>query len=903
MSDRAGRPSGSEVRDAIRAFYAQLLDLYPKRFRDRYRVDLLQAFDDRRSEARFVGTWGGIRLVLFLLRDFVTSIPMAHAGNRHTGIDGIMSDLMHDLRFSVRMLVKNPMFTVAAVVTLALGIGLNAATFSAVRGILLRPLSGAASPDELVQIYRVWPGITYGSNSIPHYQDVRDRSTDVFESVASWSFAPMSLSADGRSERILGTVASANFFQTYGAIPVLGRAFIPGEEDVGPGAHAVTVLGHGFWQTRFGGDPSVLGSTILLNGQPFEIVGIAPPDFKGPMLVTDVPLYVPIMMLNQIEPGSNLLETRTSNSFNAIGRLREGQTLESAQQRMDAMLVQLKEEYPEAYGNQGGTTLVPQNEAGIHPSFGSAQMGMSTVMMAVVGLLLLIACVNVANLFLARARDRKREMGIRLSLGAGRGRIIRQLLTESLMFSALAGVAGLGLAYLATGMLHNVRLPIDGPFNLDVELDASVLWFTALISMAAGIVFGMAPALEATKPETVSAVKGETNGKLGRSRMSSALVVTQMALSLLLLISSGLFLRSLQGATQIDPGFEDPANLVMASLDPGLQGYDEPRTRAFFDRIQDEIRALPEVTSVAMTNSVPLGFSNADRSIDIPGYEFAEGERNSLFYAYVAEGYLETMGIELLEGRTYTRADDAEAPPVIIVNKRFADRFWPNESAIGQVVVTAGEDREVIGVVETGKYSSLGEAPAEFMYLSYHARYRSDMTLVARTPGDPQTVLAAMRNIVRNADADMPLYDVRSMEDHMGIALLPARLGGSVLGIFGVLGLLLAGVGIYGVMAYSVSQRSRELGIRVALGASRESVLKLVVGEGMKLALVGTLIGLVGAFGAAQLVSGLLYNVQALDPVAFVAVPLLLISVAAFAVYIPARRAARVDPIRAMKSD
>jgi predicted permease len=888
--------------DTIRAFYAQLLDLYPKGFRDRYRADLLQAFDDRRSETCFVSTWGGIRLVLFLLRDFVTSIPMAHAENRYTGVDRMMNDLMHDLRFSVRMLLKNPMFTVAAVVTLALGIGLNAATFSAVRGILLRPLSGAASPEELVQIYRVWPGITYGSNSIPHYQDVRDRSAEVFESVASWTFAPMSLSADGRSERILGTVASANFFQTYGAVPVLGRAFIPGEEDVGPGAHAVTVLGHGFWQTRFGGNRNVLGSTILLNGQPFEIVGIAPPDFKGPMMVTDVPLYVPIMMMNQIGPGSNLLEARTSNSFNTIGRLREGQTIENAQQRMDAMLLQLREEYPEAYDSQVGTTLVSQNEAGIHPRFGSAQMGMSTVLMVVVGLLLLITCVNVANLFLARARDRKREMGIRLSLGAGRGRIIRQLLTESLMFSALAGVAGLGLAYLATGILHNVRLPIDGPFNLDVELDSSVLWFTALISVAAGIVFGMAPALEATKPETVSAVKGETNGKLGRSRMSSALVVTQMALSLLLLISSGLFLRSLQGATQIDPGFEDPANLVMASLDPGLQGYDETRAREFFDRVQDAIRALPEVTSVAMTNSIPLGFGNADRSISIPGYHFAEGERNSLMYAYVAEGYLETMGIELLQGRSYTRADDAEPPP-LIVNKRFADRFWPNESAVGKVVVTAGEDREVIGVVETGKYRSLGEAPLEFMYLSYHASYRSDMTLVARTPGDPQAVLAAMRNIVRSADTDMPLYDVRSMEDHMGIAPLPARLGGSVLGIFGVLGLLLAGVGIYGVMAYSVSQRSRELGIRVALGASRQSVLKLVVGEGMKLALVGTFIGLVAAFGAAQLVSGLLYNVQALDPVAFFGVPLLLVSVAAFAVYIPARRAAGVDPIRAMKAD
>ncbi len=894
----------SQGRDAIRAFYRRLVGLYPRHFRDQFADDLLQAFDDRRSERRFAGTWGGVRLVLFLLRDFVTSVPMAqqpHDGTR--GVERIMGDFFRDIRFSARMLIKNPMFTLAAVTTLALGIGLNAATFSAVHGILLRPLPGAEDPEELVQLFREYPGIEFGSNSIPHYQDIRDRSSEVFENVAAYYFNPMSLSADGRSERIIGMLVSANFFQTYGAEPVLGRAFIPGEEDRDPGAHPVAILGHGFWQTRFAGDPGVIGTTMLLNGHSFEVVGVAPSDFPGPVTFAAIPVYVPLMMQREMEPGSNRLENRGNNNMTAIGRLHDGQTVERAQQVFESILLQLREEYPDHYGRQSSTRMVLQSEAGIHPSLGSAQMGMSSVMMAVVALLLLIACVNVANLFLARARDRRREMGVRLSLGAGRRRIVQQLLTESLLFSALAGVAGLALASVTTSLLANVQLPIDGPWAFNVEMDSTVLWFTLAVSVGAGVLFGMVPALQAARPDMVSALKGEAGEGGGRSRVSSILVILQMALSLLLLISSGLFLRSLQGATEIDPGFDEPENIVMASLDPGLQGYDEASAEAFLDRVTEDIGALPEVTNVALTSNLPLGLGSSDRGVGIPGYEFAENEPRNIHYQYVGEGYLETMGIELVEGRTYTRADDGESAPVIVVNKRFADRFWPNESAIGKIVQTGGAERQVIGVVETGKYSSLGEDPTEFMYLSYRALFRSEMVIVARTPSDPQAVLRQMRNIVLNADPDMPVYDVRTMEDHMGIALLPARLGGSVLGLFGLLGLALAAVGIYGVMAYSVSQRKREIGIRVAMGADRSAVIKLVLGEGMKLAIIGTVLGLFGAFGAAQLVKGLLYNVQAIDPVAFIGVPVLLLGVAAIAVYLPARRAAGAEPMRALKAD
>jgi predicted permease len=520
-----------------------------------------------------------------------------------------------------------------------------------------------------------------------------------------------------------------------------------------------------------------------------------------------------------------------------------------------------------------------------------------------VALLLLIACVNVANLFLARARDRRREMGIRLSLGAARGRLVQQLLTESLLFSVVAGVAGLGLAKVATSLLGNFRPPIDGPFDMSVEMDSTVLLFTAVVSLAAGLVFGMAPALQAANPNTVSAIKGETEGPASRSRVSSSLVVAQMALSLLLLMSSGLFLRSLQSATDIDPGFDEPRSLVTLSVDPALQGYDEARAKEFWDRLLEDVEAMPDVRLAGLAWTLPLGLSSSDRGVEIPGYEFADGERTSLKYTWVSEGFLETMGIGLVEGRTFTRLDDDEAAPVVIVNERFAQRFWPGESALGQIVTTAGEDREVVGVVETGKYSSLGEDPTEFMYLPNREAFHSDLTVVARASGDPRVVLTRVQELVRAADPDMPVYDVRSMEDHMGIALLPARLGGSVLGIFGLLGLVLAAVGIYGVMAYSVSQRTRELGIRVAMGADRRTVLRLVLGEGLKLALIGTALGIVGAFGAARLVQGLLYDVSAFDPVAFGGVPLVLLMVATLAVYLPARRAASVDPMRALKSD
>ncbi|MEM1180186.1 MAG: ABC transporter permease [Acidobacteriota bacterium] len=810
--------------------------------------------------------------------------------------------LIHDVRFSLRMLAKSPLFSGAAIATLALGIGLNSATFSAVHGLLIRPPGGVSNPDELVQVYRKWPGLDYGASSIPHYRDVRDRGGEAFESTAAWTSAPVALSVDGRNERIMGVLASANLFQTLGVEPEIGRVFIPGEEDRDPGAHPVAVLGHSFWRTRFGADLSILGRELTLNGRSFEVVGVAPPEFKGPMPAVDIPIYVPIMMQREVMPGKDLLENRDQSPMVVVARLRPDRTAVQAEAVMDSLLAELLAEFPDAYRGQLGTTLITLSEAGLHPSFRHGALGLGAVLMGVVTLLLAIACLNVANLFLARAGERRREMGIRLSLGAGRRSILRQLLTESLLFSLLAGALGVGLAHAVTTALAAIELPVDGPFAFGIGVDATVLLFTLAVSVLAGLVFGLAPALQAAGTDLIASMKRGSDGGVAQRRTGRALVVFQVALSLVLLVGSGLFVRALGAATELDPGLAEPSQLVMASLDPGLQGYGPARTQDFYDRLIAKLESRSDVVAAALTNSVPLGFHLLSQEVEIPGHTFAEGERSKLYYAAVSEGYFDTAGIELLAGRTFARTDDAAGPPVL-VNRRFADRFWPDGPALGSVVRTAGRDRRVIGIVETGKYRSLGEDPTEYFYLPRRELSPASATLLVRTLAGPAAVFAGVRASVRSLDPEIPLFDVRTVEDHLGLALLPARIGGAVLGLFGLLGLVLAGLGIYGVMAYAVVRRRREIGVRVALGAGRGQVIGLVLGDGLRLVAIGVGIGLVGAAAAARLVRGMLYTVHPVDPIVFGAVSAALVAFAALAVYLPARRAAAADPIRALSAD
>ena len=799
------------------------------------------------------------------------------------------------------MLVKNPVFTTAAVLTLALGIGLNAAVFSAVYTTLFRSLPEVRNDDELVQLYRSWPGdMLYGSNSIPHYQDLRDRVDAFAGNVAAWTFLPMSLSADGQNERVMGNMVSANFFDVLGAPPTLGRGFLP-DEAAEPGAHPVVVLGYSFWQTRFGSDPTVVGRALIVNGRAWTVIGVARKGFKGAMPLVDPPLYAPLMMQRELIPGIDLIEARDNNWMNVVARLAPGVTLDQARLRLDAFVQQLRNELPEHY-EESGIHMVPQRKAGLHPMLRSAQIGMSGLSMAVVALLLLIACINVANLFLARAGERRKEIAIRLSLGATRSQVVTQLLTESVLFAVIAGGMGILLAYGAIRVANSLTLPLDFQVDFGLTLDRTVLGFTAAVSLLTGVVFGLAPALQASRPEMVSALKGEVSLEPGgRNRLMRTLVVAQTALSILLLISSGLFLRGLRTATLVDKGF-DEANLLLASVDPGLQGYDRERTEVFYRELNMGLQSLPGVEAVGFGRQVPLSLSNSDRGVDIPGYEPAADENMSIRYNIITPGYFTAMGIPVLDGRAFREDDNRDGMPVLIVNQHFAERFWPGQSAIGRTVRTAGQDRQVVGVVPTGKYFSLGEEPQDFMYLTQAQVWSYPMTVHLRTRGNPDSFAPLVLQEVERLDPSMPVADLRTMASQLGVSLFPARLGGVALGIFGLLGMVLAAVGVYGVMAYSVSQRTREIGIRVALGADREDVIGMVVRKGMTMVAIGTGVGLVASLGASRLMAGLIYGVSTADPVTFVAVPGTLCLVALIATLLPARRAASVHPMAALRS-
>jgi putative ABC transport system permease protein len=811
-----------------------------------------------------------------------------------------MSDVLHDLRYAVRILLKNPVFTGAAVLTLALGIGLNTAVFSIVHGTLLKPLPGVESPDELVQLYRSWPGLQYGSYSIPHFISVREQNS-AFSEVAAFNIMPISLAnAEGGSEMALGSLASANYFKTLGVKAALGRMF-RSDEDVGPGAHSVVVMGHSTWATRFGADPAIIGRSVSLNGHSYEVVGVAPEGFRGTLPIIDPGFWIPMMMQEQAMPNApNLIEARGSSFMMSVARLRPGVTVEQARENMSAVLSGLREAYPDSYEDETAT-LVLQSEAGLSPQFRSAQVGLSTVIMVVVGLLLLIACLNVANLFLARARERRQEMGIRISLGAARGRIIQQLLTESFVFAVVSGAAGIGLAYLAIGAANRAQLPTPFPVVFGFSLDAPVLVFAAGVSLLTGVLFGLVPALQASRAETVTALKGGGKGAVG-ARTSNVLVVVQMALSLVLLIGAGLFLGNMRGAMSIEKGFKSE-NLVLAMLDPSLIGYDEVRSSDFYDRLVERVTGLPGVRAVGLGQNLPLGFQNQQRGVEVPGYEPAADERMSIDFNIVGPGYFEAMGVPLKEGRVFDLRDDEAGAPVMIINEALAQRFFPGESALGKVIRVGDEDREVVGITQTGKYSSLGEEPLGYMYLSHPQFFRADMTLHVRTAGDPNALIAPLRSVIEALDPEMPLFSLQTMDSHLGLTLLPSRVGGMTLGAFGVLGLILAAVGIYGVMAYSVVQRRREISIRVALGADQSAVSGMVVKKGMKLAGTGVAVGMAISLGTASFVKSLLYTGEAIDLPTFTVVPIALGLVALLATYIPARRAATMEPMSVLRTD
>jgi putative ABC transport system permease protein len=817
-----------------------------------------------------------------------------------------MDTLRQDLRQAVRLLVKHPGFTLVAVMSLALGIGANTAIFSLVNALLLRPMP-VARPSEIVSVFTSdFSGPLYGASSYPDYLDFR--RVDALSGLAAWAPTPVALAqGSGQSQRLFAEAVSANYFDVLGVRPLMGRGFAP-EEDSGP--HAVAVIAHGLWQRAFGSDPGVIGRSVTLNGTPFQVVGVAPPEYVGAMRGLAMDLWIPLSMQDVARTGRTGLTNRGNRGVFLTGRLAPKADLAGAQARFDSLAAALHRDYPQNWTDvqQRGRriTLVSESGGRVFPEVRGPVLGFMALLMTVVGLVLLIACANLANLLLARASTRRREIGIRVALGAGRAALIRQLLTESVLLSLLGGAAGgLGAAWTADA-LSTFRPPLPVPVVLDLTLDLRVLAFAVLVSVATGVFFGLAPALAATRSDVVSALKDDGAGTgtgPQRSRLRSVLVVGQVSVALLLLVGSGLFVRSLRNAHTIDPGFE-PGGLAMASVDLVLGGYKEEAGRAFYVRALEQVRTLPGVVAATFVKDAPLGLGGSRRGLRIEGYTPRPNEDMEVALTSVGPGYFETMRIPLRRGRTFTADDLPGTPLAAIVNEAFVRRYLGGQEAIGRRLRLRGPDApatEIVGVVRDGKYRTLGEEARPFVYLPLFQDYVGEATLIARTEGSPAAVAALLQRRLVDIDPRIPVFDVKTMDEHLRFTLLPARLAASVLGLFGLVALLLSGLGLYGVMSYLVSQRSREMGIRIALGARPEDVVRLVVGQGMRLTLFGMIGGIGAALGVTHLVAGLLYGISPTDPWTFAAVTSVLAAVALLACLLPARRAAAVDPNVALR--
>ena len=842
-------------------------------------------------------------------------------GVRHPGASGrprrpagraevrMIEWLRRDLRYGVRQLLRSPGFAVAAVLTLALGVGANTIMFSMVNGLLLRPLP-VASPDRVVALYAtdLRKG-NAGNLSYPEYVDYRDRS-GVFAGLVAQQGVPVSLSTAEGAEMVWSEIVTENYFSTLGLRPAVGRTFLPADA-AGPGADPLAVLSHRLWRYRFGGDVSVIGRVIRLNGHPFTVVGVAPPGYTGLRKFGFHPdVWVPMMMHGQIMAGSDgILDDRENSWLTVAGRLGSGIEFAGAEARLASFASGLERTYPGTYRNRG-IRLLPGGSGFDDPDFAPPRvLALSAALaMGASGLILLLACTNVANLLLARASGRGREVGIRLALGASRAGLVRQFLTEGLLLAMLGGAAGTALAAW-TGEIQEVIVPrLQFPVGFDVTLDRRVLAFGLIVSLLTSLLFGLAPGLRAARQDVVTMLKSQEM----RSRtprwgldLRSILVIAQVALSLVLLIGGGLFLRSLLNARTVDVGLARE-NRMLLSLDPGLQGYDSTRVAALYRELIRRVERLPGVTSATLGFPIPLDTYGRTRTLypDRPGDATTEGLDVAMTVA--STDYFETVGAALLRGRAFEAGDSSGTDAVVVVNQTLAARLAPGGDAIGRQVRLGAADGprvRIIGVARDGRYGHLGEAPRPYMYLPLAQHPRSWLTLIVRTKVDPAGAIPAVRGVVRELDPDLAAFGVMTMDRHLDNALNLPSISATFASAFGAIALLLATVGIYGLVSYSVARRTREVGIRLALGATGSDVMRLVLRRGLIQAATGVGAGLGVAYGATRLIGGFLYDVSPTDPVIYVSMSLLLAAVVLLASYMPARRAMRVDPVASLRSE
>lgn len=805
--------------------------------------------------------------------------------------------LLQDARFAVRTLSRAPGFTAAAILSLAIGVGVNTAVFTLANALLFRPLP-VSGPRELIRVHSSFRGSGYFNISYSEYLYFRDQNHIFSGMIAYFPTITMALGTKDEPEAVTGEAVSGNYFSVLGVKPILGRAFLP-EEDQTPGSHAVVVLSHQLWQRRFGGDPSVIGSNIRINGYLFSVVGVAPKSFQGTFAALSSALWVPLMMHREVFHSLGSLQDRDARLLMGMGRLKPGTSLEEARVDLGRLAEQLKQAYPKTNKDRG---VKLEQATGVHPALTRIVSTFLALLMSIVGMTLLIACTNIANLLLARGATRTREIAIRLSLGATRLRLVRQLLTESVLLALTGGTIGTLFAFWLSRLLVSFLPPLPFAVELNLYTDLRVLMFSLVVSILTGLVFGLLPALHASHTEFVSALKGIGAQQIRRRfALRDLFLIAQLALSLVLLLGAGLLVQSLRNANQINAGC-DPDNVVVASLDVDLLHCDEARGRSFYRAFIEDVNALPYVESATLARFVPLSGQGDSVGVVIEGQEPPTGtDAVQVGYNIVGPRYFNVVRIPFLQGRDF-RVGEGRSSSEVIINEAMAQRLWPGKGSpagtLGKRIRLTGAHGpflEIVGIVRTGKYSSLADERVPFLYLPFQGEYRSDMTLHVRAqaPSQLSALISNLRSVVRNLDRDLPLSNVGPMRSRMGFALTPARLAELILGISTLVALA----------SFVVSRRTNEIGIRLALGAAPSDVRALLMRQAMARVAIGLAIGLAMSTLTRRALASLLYGISGTDPVTIAGVSGILVAVALLANYAPIRRAMKVDPAIALRQE
>jgi predicted permease len=828
-----------------------------------------------------------------------------------------MSSLLQDLRYSLRMMFRNRAFTILAVFTLAIGIGACTTVFSWVDGLLLRPLSGVASPDRLVAVETLTPNGAFVPNSYPDYRDFRDH-LKLVNGIAVTHPAAFSVGQQDHAERVWGELVSGNFFSVLGTRATVGRAFLPQEYGDKPGAFPLVVISDRFWRSHFNADPSIVGKTIRVNQRELTLIGIADPAFHGSFAGEALDLWVPYMMQPQLNGVDEwMLRDRADRNMFGIARLKTGVTLDQARGELASLATRMA--IADADTNQGiSATMLPLANSHFGPQ--SLLLAPLRILMGVCGVLLLIVCANVANLLLARATVRQKEFSTRLALGAGRARLARQTVTEILLLSIAATLCGLAVTVWMSDILGKLLPQAQRSLALDLHLNFHVFAFSAALCLVTTFAAGLLPALQAGRTnlnENLNEAGRSGVGGVRSHRLRSSLVVAEVSLALVALIGAALFVRGFSAARQIDPGFQ-PSHVLLSQFYLTSNGYNLEQRKEFTRRLGEKLQSAPGIIDVAWSDFVPLGFDAGSwEHLEVRGYTPSRDENMKIYRNMISPDYLQLLRIPILEGRNFTAHDDEKSSRVMIVNQAFVDHFFAGRSPIGRQIHGWGDWFTVVGVAANSKYHYLSEAPLPYFYVPFRQMYRADLQLAffVRTQANPETALPLVRQKAREIDPNVTVFDSVPLSEYMGASLYPQKVAASFLSILGALSVVLAAVGLYSVMAYSVAQRTHEIGIRMALGARPADVLRLVVRQGLSLVLAGLAVGLclslavsrsiaaMSIFGSTMNTHTKLLGVSAMDPLTYAGAMVMLLLVAFFATWIPARRAAAVEPMAALRCD